>query len=86
MTAAAARGGGVAREAVGELCRWALATQDLTRLVAHVVVGNEASRRVALRCGFVDEGVEHEADGTALHVLARSRRGQVISSSFSRTA
>ena len=51
-TAAAARGQGVASEAVGALCRWALAGLGLQRLEARVEVGNSASRRVAEKAGF----------------------------------
>lgn len=75
-TAAAARGQGVATDAVGALCRWAFGALGLQRLQATVLVGNWASRRVAERLGFRFEGVTRwpaTADGEPqdLWVLGR---------------
>ena len=60
-TAAAARGQGVASEAVAALCRWAFGGLGLLRLEARVEVGNSASRRVAEKAGFALEGVARSA-------------------------
>ena len=60
-TAAAARGQGVASEAVSALCRWAFGGLGLLRLEARVEVGNSASRRVAEKAGFTLEGVARSA-------------------------
>lgn len=60
-TAAAARGQGVASEAVAALCRWAFGGLGLLRLLAQVEVGNGDSRRVAERAGFVLEGTARAA-------------------------
>ena len=63
LTAATARGRGVAGAAVPPVCRWAFGALGLTRLVAHVSVGNTASRAVAERSGFTLEGVQRTATG-----------------------
>ena len=55
--AAAARGRGVATHAVRLLARWAFAELGLARLELTCGPGNEASQRVAERCGFVREGL-----------------------------
>jgi RimJ/RimL family protein N-acetyltransferase len=60
-TAAAARGQGVASQAVGALCRWAFGGLGLLRLEARVEVGNGASRRVAEKAAFALEGVARSA-------------------------
>jgi RimJ/RimL family protein N-acetyltransferase len=60
LTGAAARGRGIATEAVGALCRWAFGALGLAELEAQVLVGNHASRRVAEKCGFRLAG---ETDG-----------------------
>ena len=60
LTGSAARGRGVATEAVGALCRWAFGALGMTELEAQVLVGNDASRRVAEKCGFA---LAAEADG-----------------------
>jgi len=70
-TAAAARGQGVASEAVGALCRWALAGLGLQRLEARVEVGNSASRRVAEKAGFTLEGVARASGSYGTWVLSR---------------
>ena len=54
--AAGARGRGVATRAVGAVVDWGL-DAGLQRIVAQVMVGNEASRRLLNRLGFVEEGV-----------------------------
>ncbi|WP_197288295.1 GNAT family N-acetyltransferase [Nocardia sp. NRRL S-836] len=52
-TAAAARGQGVAARALDAASRWALGTQALSRLELLHAKGNQASCRVAEKCGFV---------------------------------
>lgn len=51
------RGRGVATHAVRLLARWALAELGLARLELTCGPDNEASQRVAERCGFTREGV-----------------------------
>jgi RimJ/RimL family protein N-acetyltransferase len=63
-TAPWARGGGVATQAVGTVCRWAFATLGTGRVEWTAYVGNDGSRRVAERAGFRFEGV---ARGRHLH-------------------
>lgn len=53
-------GHGVATEAVGRLCRWALANLDLDRLTAGVATDNPASAAVLRRIGFREIGRGHE--------------------------
>lgn len=56
--AAEARGRGAATRAVRLVARWAFEVEPgLVRLELLTLVGNEASGRVALRAGFVREGV-----------------------------
>ncbi|MFI5698067.1 GNAT family N-acetyltransferase [Kribbella sp. NPDC051586] len=55
-TAPAARGRGVAPEAVWAVCRWAFEATDLELIEWRAEIGNEASRRVAQKAGFVMEG------------------------------
>ena len=64
-SAAAARGRGVATDAVAALCRWGFAALALERLEAQVEVGNWASRRVAEKAGFTVEGTQRGAPGPA---------------------
>jgi len=52
----AARGRGVASEALGLLTDWAFAL-GMERLELLISIENEASKRVAARCGYVREGV-----------------------------
>lgn len=52
-----ARGRGIASRAVRLLARWAFDELGTQRLELTCEPGNEASRRVALRCGFTEEGV-----------------------------
>lgn len=54
---AAARRRGVVSEAASAVCRWGFAELGLQRIEWQAEVGNEASRGVADRCGFVQEGV-----------------------------
>jgi RimJ/RimL family protein N-acetyltransferase len=54
--APAARGRGVAPEAVRALSHWAFTTKDLGLIEWRAEVGNEASRRVAQKAGFRMEG------------------------------
>ena len=53
----AARGRGVATEALRLLTEWAFATLGALRLELLISAENEASKRVAARCGYVREGV-----------------------------
>ena len=55
--ASEARGRGVATHAVRLLARWAFAKLGLARLELTCGLDNEASQRVAERCGFVREGL-----------------------------
>ena len=52
-----ARGRGVATHAVRLLARWAFAELGLTRLELTCSSDNQASQRVAERCGFAREGL-----------------------------
>ncbi len=51
-----ARGRGVAAAALAQLTTWALDERGALRLVLLISVDNEASKRVAERCGYVREG------------------------------
>jgi RimJ/RimL family protein N-acetyltransferase len=53
----ASRGRGVATHATRLLAVWAFACLDVARVELTCAPDNEASQRVALRCGFVREGV-----------------------------
>jgi RimJ/RimL family protein N-acetyltransferase len=55
--AAAARGQGVATQAVAAVCRWGFATVGYARIDWYAAVGNDGSRRVAEKVGFTVEGV-----------------------------
>jgi RimJ/RimL family protein N-acetyltransferase len=57
VVAPAARGRGVATEALRLLTEWALADLDALRVELWIDVVNEPSKRVAERCGYVQEGV-----------------------------
>jgi RimJ/RimL family protein N-acetyltransferase len=52
-----ARGRGVATEALRQLTAWALSDLGVLRVELRINVDNEASKRVAERCGYVREGV-----------------------------
>ena len=70
-----ARGHGHAARAVGMLARWALRELGLARIACDVDVENVASQRVALRAGFVREGVLRsviEAKGRRWTLVAHS--------------
>ena len=53
----AARGRGVATEALRQLTAWALTERDMFRLELLISVDNPASQRVAENCGYLREGV-----------------------------
>jgi RimJ/RimL family protein N-acetyltransferase len=57
VVAPAARGRGVATEALRLLTEWAFSELDVLRLELWIDVVNEASKRVAERCGYLREGV-----------------------------
>ena len=57
VVAPAARGRGVATEALRQLTEWAFAELGMFRLELKISVENTASKRVAERCGYVREGV-----------------------------
>jgi RimJ/RimL family protein N-acetyltransferase len=57
----AARGRGVATEALRLITDWAFAERGLERLELRISVANEASKRVAMRCGYRREGVLRSA-------------------------
>jgi len=57
VVAPAARGRGVATEALRQLTEWAFSKRDMFRLELLISVENAASKRVAEHCGYVREGV-----------------------------
>ena len=57
IVAPAARGRGVATDALEQLTRWAFTTVGALRAELMISVANAGSRRVAERCGYVCEGV-----------------------------
>jgi RimJ/RimL family protein N-acetyltransferase len=57
VVAPSARGRGVATEALRLLTEWALTDLEALRVELWIDVVNEASKRVAERCGYVREGV-----------------------------
>jgi RimJ/RimL family protein N-acetyltransferase len=57
VVAPAARGRGVATEALRQLTHWAFSDLGMERLELLISVENEASKRVAEHCGYVREGV-----------------------------
>jgi RimJ/RimL family protein N-acetyltransferase len=68
-----ARGRGVATHAVRLLAGWAFAELGLARLELACSPGNEASQRVAERCGFARAGLSHPP-----HPFPDGRRDPVI--------
>jgi RimJ/RimL family protein N-acetyltransferase len=60
VVAPAARGRGVATEALRQLTEWALA-EGMLRIELLISVDNPASQKVAERCGYVREGVLRNA-------------------------
>jgi len=71
VVAPAARGRGVATEALRLLTRWAFAELDALRLELLIGADNEPSKLVARRCGYVREGVLR-----SVH-LKQGRRGDL---------
>jgi RimJ/RimL family protein N-acetyltransferase len=61
VVAPAARGRGVATETLRLLSEWAFAELGMLRLELLISTGNEASKRVAERCGYIREGVLRSA-------------------------
>jgi ribosomal-protein-alanine N-acetyltransferase len=57
----AQRGKGTATAALRLLCGYLFADRNIHRLQLAVVVGNEASRRVAEKVGFRSEGIQRDA-------------------------
>jgi len=57
VVAPSARGRGVASEALGLMTEWAFDELGMERLELLISAENEASKRVAARCGYVREGV-----------------------------
>ena len=57
VVAPGARGRGVASEALRLMTEWAFGVLGMERLELLISVENEASKRVAARCGYVREGV-----------------------------
>jgi RimJ/RimL family protein N-acetyltransferase len=57
IVASGARGRGVATEALQLLTDWAFSTLGAVRIELMISVENEASKRVAERCGYEREGV-----------------------------
>ncbi|HLL66278.1 MAG TPA: GNAT family N-acetyltransferase [Micromonosporaceae bacterium] len=58
LVAPQARGHGYATAAASAICAWSFDALGVTRIVWRAHVGNEASRRVAEKVGFVAEGVQ----------------------------
>jgi RimJ/RimL family protein N-acetyltransferase len=61
VVAPAARGRGVATEALRQLTDWAFAELGMLRLELMISVENTGSKKVAERCGYVREGVLRSA-------------------------
>lgn len=61
LTAPAARGRGIATEAVRRLTRWAIEEQGLERVVLIVDSANVGSCKVAERAGYVRDGIMRNA-------------------------
>jgi RimJ/RimL family protein N-acetyltransferase len=57
LVAPEARGRGIASAALWRLTRWAFDELGAVRLELLISVGNDASKRVARRCGYTFEGV-----------------------------
>jgi RimJ/RimL family protein N-acetyltransferase len=57
LVAPAARGRGIATEALRRLTAWAFSELGMRRLQLLIGVDNVASKKVAERCGYVYEGV-----------------------------
>lgn len=52
-----ARGAGVTTDAARAVCRWAFDTELVDHIIWMAQVGNDASRRIASKLGFVEDGV-----------------------------
>ncbi len=65
-------GHGVATEAAGRLCRWALANLDIDRVTATVATGNAGSIAVLRKIGMKHTGEETQ------HFVARNRDLKVL--------
>jgi RimJ/RimL family protein N-acetyltransferase len=61
VVSAAARGRGIATEALRELTAWAFAELDVLRIELVISSSNAASKRVAASCGYVYEGTLRSA-------------------------
>jgi RimJ/RimL family protein N-acetyltransferase len=61
VVAPAARGRGVATEALRQLTEWAFAELGMLRLELLISVANAGSKKVAERCGYVRDGVLRSA-------------------------
>lgn len=61
VVAPTARGRGVATEALRQLTVWAFDELDALRIELMISAANEASQRVAAKCGYVREGVLRSA-------------------------
>jgi RimJ/RimL family protein N-acetyltransferase len=61
LTAPAARGRGIATEAVRRLTRWALEEQGLERVTLIIDSANAGSRKVAERAGYTVDGILRNA-------------------------
>jgi RimJ/RimL family protein N-acetyltransferase len=57
VVAPAARGRGVATDAVRQLTAWVFEQAGMERIELLISVDNDASKKVAARCGYVCEGV-----------------------------
>ncbi len=71
-----ARGRGVGTRSLRAVADWTLATTDVIRLDAYIMVGNEASERMTQRAGFEREGVLRAWDllrGVPVDCVAYSR-------------
>lgn len=55
------RGKGHMSQALDLLSRYLFATKKISRLQLTVLPGNEASRRVAMKCGYQSEGIMRQA-------------------------
>ncbi len=67
LFAAQAQGKGYGLESLQAVCRYAFAEGGIRRLVATVTAGNDASRRLLEKVGFVQEGELREAFWLAGH-------------------
>lgn len=76
LVAPAARGRGLATEALRRMTDWALGERKLHRLELQIGIDNVASQKVAERCGYVFEGIKRQAyvkDGVRMDTQIWSR-------------